>query len=26
MPNGAQVVLVPLDQSCVAMTSLSIGG
>jgi len=26
MPNGAQVVLVPLDESCVAMTSLSIGG
>lgn len=26
MPNGAQVVLVPLDESCVAMTSLSLAG
>lgn len=26
MPNGAQVVLVPFDQSCVAMTSLRAAG
>ncbi|MGK9237348.1 hypothetical protein KXS07_37030 [Inquilinus limosus] len=26
MPNGAQVVLVPLDQSCIAMTSLRAAG